>query len=727
MARLEEQQEMIKGWKYDVINQVPFSKKEGVDGSNLYLVNTPQEWKAFFEVLMSKKLVACDTETTGFRYFDKDLIVGMSFGWGKDHFYAPVRHVDSYLVGEQPPQLDMDIIRPDLQTFFNQDDTFTIWHNAKFDMHFYKADNIDINTPFHDTLFLWHLYDENAPGALKSIASGWTDLMRQRHKGLFGKEAAAMEKAVSVWRGLEAKAHRDSFKTIVMERADELQTELAHQDKKRAGLKRWIVENELADHPDRKVGKEDIHYGYVPVEMMTEYAATDTFLTWALHSYLKENLDMTKALAKVYVNEVKLCKMLFETEERGALIDRPYLKALEDEIKVECDVTRKKIHQVLGPINLGSAAQLAEALESQGVELTKRTATGKFAMDKKVLEALSKDYPIVDDILFLRGSEKIMNTYAIGIQDKLTESNYLHMNFNQNVTTGRMSCREPNVQNIPRGDTRIRKAFTVPEDYFFVFADYSQVEVRLTAHFSEDPIMLDAYEKNQDIHTRTACEMFDLDYDETIAVLKDEDHAYYKKFEAYRDVSKTINFGIIYGVGAPGLAGQIKRPDRYLSVPESEWINVCQGFIDQYFRKYRGVKRFVARCSRIAAKNAEIPNAFGRIRHLPHVNAMKIMGSEGKWMAGRAQRQAPNFVVQSTAADIFKFATVRVHEEVFKNTKSSIVNLVHDEIQSYVHKDELYLLNKKRDIMEDFDFLVPLKVDFAYSTTSWAEKKGLTI
>ena len=92
-----------------------------------------------------------------------------------------------------------------------------------------------------------------------------------------------------------------------------------------------------------------------------------------------------------------------------------------------------------------------------------------------------------------------------------------------------------------------------------------------------------------------------------------------------------------------------------------------------------------------------------------------------------AQRQAPNFVVQSTAADIFKFATVRVHEEVFKNTKSSIVNLVHDEIQSYVHKDELYLLNKKRDIMEDFDFLVPLKVDFAYSTTSWAEKKGLTI
>ena len=182
---------------------------------------------------------------------------------------------------------------------------------------------------------------------------------------------------------------------------------------------------------------------------------------------------------------------------------------------------------------------------------------------------------------------------------------------------------------------------------------------------------------------------------------------------------------IIYGVGAQGLSGQIDRPLRYKNAPDSEWIEACQGFIDQYFAKYRGVKRFVSRCSRIAAKHAEIPNSFGRIRHLPHVHAKQIMGEEGKWMAGRAMRQAPNFVVQSTAADVFKFATVRVHEEVFKNTNSKVVNLVHDEIQSYIHKEELHLLNKKRDVMEDFDFLVPLKVEFAYSTTSWAEKKGL--
>lgn len=716
---------MIKGWKYDVINQVAFSKKEGLDDSNLYLVHTPEEWKAFFEVLMSKKQVACDTETSGFRYYDKDRIVGMSFGWGKDHFYAPVRHVDNYLVGPQPDQLDMDAIRPDLQTFFAQKDKFTIWHNAKFDMHFYKADGIDVKTPFHDTMFLWHLHDENAPAALKSISSGWTDTMKQRHKGLFGPEAASMEKKLSKWRGEEAKMHRDRFRALVMSRADALQTELAHQDKKRAALKRWIVENELVNHPDKQVLKDDIHYGFVPIEMMTEYAATDTFLTRALYDHLMKNLDMTQALAKVYINEIKLCKMLFEVEEQGALIDRSYLKNLEEEIKTECDESRTKIHDVLGPINLGSATQLTEALESQGVVLTKRTGSGKFSVDKNVLKALAKEYPIVDDILFLRGSEKIMNTYAIGIQDKLTQDDLIHMNFNQNVTTGRMSCREPNVQNIPRGDTRIRKAFIVPPDHYFIFADYSQVEVRLTAHFSEDPLMLDAYAKNQDVHTRTACEMFDLGYEETMDVLTKDEHEHYKQFKEYRNVAKTINFAIIYGAGAPGLAGQIPRPERYKNSPESVWVEACQGFIDQYFHKYRGVKRFVNRCSRIAGRHGEIPNAFGRIRHLPHVNAVKILGDEGKWMAGRAKRQAPNFVVQSTAADIFKFGAVRVHEEVFKNTKSSIVNLVHDEIQSYVHKEELHLLNKKRDVMEDFDFLVPLKVEFQYSTTSWAEKKDI--
>ena len=717
---------MIEGWEYDVINQVPFSKKKGLADSNLYVVNTPQEWEAFFKLLMDQKTVACDTETSGFEYYEDKHIVGMSFGWEKDHFYVPVRHVASYTGGDPLPQLNIEDLLPDLKTFFSRKDIFTIWHNWKFDAHFYYKEGVEIKTPFHDTTTLWHLVDENAPKALKSIASGWTDVMRQKHKGMFGPEAAAKEKEVSNWRAAEAKAHRTHFSSLVMKRADELRPALEHQDKNRNQLKKWIIENELSDHPDRGFKKDEVHYGMVPIPLMTEYAAIDTFLTFALYRKTMGEINFTKDLVEVYTNEIKLSRVLFDSEEKGALIGEKYILNLEEELTAECEALANDIYKTFGrKFNLKSSDLLSQALIEQGVVLTKKTKTGKWTLDQSVLEKLSKEYPIVDDILYLRGSEKILNTYVRGIARKIQKSPYIHMNFNQNVTTGRMSCSEPNVQNIPRSDTRIRKAFICPEGYYFIFSDYSQVEVRLTAHYSEDPLMLDAYEKDQDIHTRTACEMFDLDYDHAIAVLLDDKHEHYKKFKEYRDTAKTINFGIIYGVGAPGLSHQIDRPDRYKDAPDSVWIDACQDYIDQYFHKYKYVKRFVNRCTRMVKKDAQITNYFGRIRHLPHINAYKLLGKEFSWMSGRAERQAPNFVIQSTAADVFKFATVRVAEEVFKGTQSHIVNLVHDEIQSYVHEDELHLLNKKKDVMEDFGFLVPLKVSFAYSTESWADKKEL--
>jgi DNA polymerase I-like protein with 3'-5' exonuclease and polymerase domains len=1054
---------MLEGWDYDVINQVPFSKKKGLSDSNLYIVNTQQEWDTFFGLLMTKKKVVCDTETTGFEYYSNDRIIGMSFGWDKDHFYVPVRHIASFTGGEPPPQLDMDVIRPDLQRFFARKDVFTTWHNFKFDAHFYKADNIDILTPIHDTVILWHLYDENAPKALKVISSGWVDDMKKRHKGLFGKAAVVKEKEVSDWRSQEAKARRDHYKHLILARADELKFDIAHQGKTKIALKRWIIENELSGHSYREAKKDDIHYGYVPIPLMTEYAAMDTFLTQAVFDKTMKELLLTEELVKVYTNEIKLSKVLFHTEELGARIDAQYLVRLEQELTNECDAYKLMIYQQLGSnINLKSADQLSTAFEKQGITLTEKTKVGKNVVNKKVLDKLALDHPVVKDILYLRGTEKILNTYVKGIQGNLDIRSCIHMNFNQNVTTGRMclvagtkiqmpcdrvqfpngkniedvkkgdlvycydedgmlhlrkvlwsgsrgvknvirlnwkgqgnkntgsitltpdhrvrlfdgswveakdlnendrimslsvnvkptgyihlygrhsfdirenifvanqtgligevihhkdgnkvnndpsnlegmskqehskhhtdildveelrergsrlhtkeaieaqrrsirsgpendswksiskstllrwaamfhgkpteimkfsgmdyevlmrkydlynidlkdirkrysdkvgyispkrvkeallltqpesysslgvgyyrfkelrdfyglssnhtvesievlnislpvydleveeynnfianelcvhnSCSNPNVQNVPRGDTRIRKAFICPEEYYYIFADYSQIEVRLTAHYSEDPIMLDAYARNQDIHTRTACEMFDLHYDEMVEVLKNEKHENFNMFDSFRSTAKTINFGIIYGVGAPGLSQQIARPERFKDALESEWIGACQDYINQYFSKYRYVKRFISRCRREVKKDAQIVNYFGRIRHLPSINARKIMGEDFNWLSGKAERQAANFVIQSTAADVFKFATVRVAEEVFKDTQSYVVNLVHDEIQSYVHKDELHLLNKKRDVMEDFNFLVPLKVDFAFSTSSWADKQKL--
>jgi DNA polymerase I-like protein with 3'-5' exonuclease and polymerase domains len=719
---------MLEGKPYDVINHIPFTRFDGIKNTNLYLVNTLQEWKAFYEVLNQQTLIACDTETSGFHWFRDAHIVGMSFGWRDTHFYVPVRHLDSCVGGEQPAQLSMDDIREDLQKFFARKDIFTIWHNWKFDAHMYRVDGIEILTPFHDTRILWQLFDENAPGALKTIASGWkSQEMGIEHEGLVGPEAKEKEIELSKWRGLEARTRLSTYRQMVKLRAEELAKEVEHQDKNKNELKQWVADNLLQDHPYKGASKDDVHYGYVPVELMVEYAATDTHLTWVVYEYVMQNLAFDQKLKDLYINEIKLSRALMEAESTGVKVDRPYLIKLGQELEVEAKELDCQITDVLGGINLNSPMQLGQALVNHGCIITKRTAGGNYSTDAKVLKKLSKDFPVVEKILELRKIKKLKDTYVTGILKKLTDDDILHCSFNQNVSTGRMSSLEPNLQNIPSGDDRIRKAFISPGDEFvYVFADYSQVEVRLTAHYSKDPLLLDAYKKKQDIHTRTMCEMFGYDYVDAIVILGNDQHPLYKKLKQLRTIAKRINFGIIYGVGAPGLSEQIPRPDQYLSLSEIAWVKVCQNYIDNYMRKYLGVKRFINASAREIRAKSEVYNHFGRLRRLPHAKADKILGKDKYWMVGRAERQGTNFLIQGTAADLFKIAVVRVFELFQKKAKKSkLVNFVHDEIQAYIHRDELFLLNEMRDLMEDFNFIVPIIVDFAWSNTSWSEKKEL--
>lgn len=808
---------MIHGSDYDVIGGVPFTKYEGLDDSKLYLVNTPEEWQAFYAELNKQKIVACDTETTGFRFYAGDKIVGMSFGWKDTHFYVPVRHDYSETGGVQPSQLTMESLRDDLVKFFSRQDVFTLFHHAKFDFHFYRVDGIEIKTPFHDTRILWQLYDENAPGALKTIASGWTDDMGRRQEGLIGPEANAKEKELSAWRGDEAKRRRDLFRKEVMDLADELQTHIEHQDKSRIQLKQWITETLLADHPYRNAAKNDIHYGCVPIELMVEYAAIDTFLTYRLYEHVIQNLQMGDKLRQLYVNELKLSRSLMEAEERGVKVDRPYLEKLGTDLDKEMEELERSIKMSLGDesLNVASNQQLANAFIANGIELTKTTDKGNYVLDVKVLSKLEKEHKVVKDLLDLRKLVKIRGTYVTGILDKLTPDDILHCSFNQNVSTGRMciakgtavqtpcdrsrhpngvpieevkvgdqvycydsdgnlhlrkvlwagqrgvketvvvrwvgqgnqhegtlvctpdhpirlfdgtwveaqhlqendrvmalssrlkgpahdkqvgyyrakellayysleqnhrilcvekgptvpvydlevsefnnfiagelcvhnSSRDPNLQNIPGRDDRIRKAFICPEDYVYILADYSQVEVRLTAHYSQDPLLLDSYAKGQDVHTRTMCEMFGYDYEVVQEVLGDNEssHELKKLWKELRTIAKRINFGIIYGVGAPGLSEQIPRPEQYKDLSEKEWIDVCQSYINEYFRKYFGVKRFINRCDREVRKNGFVVNHFGRVRHLPHAKADKLIGQDQFWRVGRAQRQGANFLIQ---------------------------------------------------------------------------------
>ncbi len=285
-----------------------------------------------------------------------------------------------------------------------------------------------------------------------------------------------------------------------------------------------------------------------------------------------------------------------------------------------------------------------------------------------------------------------------------------------------MSCSDPNLTNIPGADDTIRSAFIPPADCLYIFADYSQIEVRLTAHYSQDPLLLDAYAKNQDIHTRTMCEVFGEFYDEAIEILGDESHPRHKELKFLRGVTKRINFGIIYGVGAPGLSEQIdKHKAGFGHATQKEWQEQCQKYIDDYLAKYLGVKRFINKYNREVKKSGQVENSFGRVRHLPGALSREF------WRQGRAQRQAVNFVIQGTAADMFKTAVVRVDEFLIaQKAKTKIVNLVHDEIQLYMPKDEIPLLRGIKERMEDFpDYTVPILADFEWTTQNWARKKAM--
>jgi len=734
-------------------------------GADLYVIYTMEEWRIFYKQLMLEKMVAVDTETQGFDWFNTHRIVGMSFGWRDTHFYIPVRHVDSLTGGKQPVQLRMEDLVEDLKKFFNRSDVSLLLHNAKFDRHFFKREGIDFNCLVHDTRTIWHFYDENAPGKLKVMASGWRDMMGRYHKGLVSKDARDNEKEIDVWRDTEAKSRRQVFRDFIKAEADNLKHEMRYQGFTKTQIKAHLRHEVHANH-ENNAKKEDIHYGMVPCEIMGQYAGLDTYYTWVVYnkciSYIKDNAK----LQKLYINELKLQNVLFDAEESGIHVDVEYLKNLgvsydkrivtmgkelrdllwpyhrhlqqvawiKSTQAIECDKKRARTvakgFAVIPELNLNSTDQVAPAMLMAGVPLTQHTdswneklhtADERLSLGSKVLKSLAHD-PVVQKYQQYKKITKLKNTFVDGILKNVVNG-LVYPSFNPNVKTGRMSVKNPNVQQMPRGE-EIRAAFVVPSsDYYYLLIDYSQIEVRLTAHFSNDPVLIEAYMLQQDIHMRSGCEVFGYDYDKAMKVLGDPDHPEYAIVKFYRQVAKVVNFAIIYGAGPKGLSEQLPIPDEYKNRHPKEWILQCKRYIDAYLYKYVGVKRFVNKSSRFVRNNSYATNYFGRVRHLPHARATTLTRDPDTfWMEGSAQRQGTNFIVQGTAADVFKIAAVRIRE-ILKGTKSRLVNFVHDEVQIYLHKEELHLVPLIKAAMEDFKFKVPLIADVTYSDTSWAKKK----
>ncbi len=438
-------------------------------------------------------------------------------------------------------------------------------------------------------------------------------------------------------------------------------------------------------------GKKQLTFNQIPLEEAANYAAEDADITLLLHQALYPQLEAEKSLLHVYQDiEMPLVPVLSRMERTGVLIDTNVLAAQSVELTARLDELEKQAFAIAGEeFNLSSPKQLQTILfEKLNLPVVKKTPGGAPSTNEEVLEELADNHELPRVILEHRSLSKLKTTYT----DKLPlmvdpKTRRVHTSYHQAVTaTGRLSSRDPNLQNIPvRTDEgrRIRQAFIARDGYCIMAADYSQIELRIMAHLSQDKGLLKAFAEGKDIHRATAAEVFGMPLDEVTA--------------DQRRSAKAINFGLIYGMSAFGLA-------RQLGIPRGE----AQRYMDLYFERYPGVLEYMARTREHAAEKGYVETLEGRRLWLPEINSRNGMRRKA------AEREAINAPMQGTAADIIKKAMIAVDDWLQKeNIDALMIMQVHDELVFEVRKEQqAEMAEKIRGLMEAAMKLdVPLKVE----------------
>ena len=414
-------------------------------------------------------------------------------------------------------------------------------------------------------------------------------------------------------------------------------------------------------------GANQIGFEQVALDRATDYSAEDADIVLQLHGVLHPKVAADANLDFVYSQiEMPTREVLFRMEREGVLLDSALLAAQSRELGERIMILEQQAHQAAGqPFNLGSPKQLGEILfERMKLPVVKKTATGQPSTDEDVLQQLAADYPLPKMLLEHRGLTKLKSTYT----DKLPQmvnprTGRVHTSFGQaTAVTGRLASTEPNLQNIPvrtAEGRRIREAFIAPAGHVLVSADYSQIELRIMAHLSRDASLLEAFAKGADIHRATAAEIFGVTIDDVTAV--------------QRRYIKAVNFGLIYGMSAFGLAAQ-------LGIERS----AAQQFIDKYFARYPGVADYMKRTRELAHAQGFVETVFGRRLWLPDINAGGGPRRQG------AERAAINAPMQGTAADLIKLAMIALQQWLDANGLGTKLLLqVHDELVLEVPAAEL--------------------------------------
>ncbi|TXU91619.1 DNA polymerase I [Klebsiella oxytoca] len=454
---------------------------------------------------------------------------------------------------------------------------------------------------------------------------------------------------------------------------------------------RWLKHKTITFEEIAGKGKNQLTFNQIALEEAGRYAAEDADVTLQLHLKMWPELQQNEGPLNVFKNiEMPLVPVLSRVERNGVKIDPAVLHAHSQEIAKRLIELEKKAYDIAGEeFNLSSPKQLQTILfEKQGIKPLKKTPGGAPSTSEEVLEELALDYPLPKVILEYRGLAKLKSTYT----DKLPlmispKTGRVHTSYHQAVTaTGRLSSTDPNLQNIPvrnEEGRRIRQAFIAPEDYLIVSADYSQIELRIMAHLSRDKGLLTAFAEGKDIHRATAAEVFGLPLESVSS--------------EQRRSAKAINFGLIYGMSAFGLA-------RQLNIPRKE----AQKYMDLYFERYPGVLEYMERTRTQAKEQGYVETLDGRRLYLPDIKS-----SNGARRAG-AERAAINAPMQGTAADIIKRAMIAVDGWLLSEKPPvRMIMQVHDELVFEVHKDDLEAVAKKiHELMESSTTLaVPLLVE----------------
>jgi len=593
------------------------------------VVLTKEDLKTLVDRVRKADLLSVDVETTGTDPVDSRL-VGIALAVEfGEGWYIPLGH---RALGD-PTQLPLDAVRAALKKIFIDASVPKVGQNLKFDSQILAAVDLPLTPLFFDTL----------------VASYCLNPSRQTH----------------------------GLKALALDHLGEAMTPI----------------EQLIGTGAKQVGMDQ-----VKVSDAAPYAAADAEVTLRLAALMKTQLK-EKGLERLFHEvEMPLVPILARMETVGIALDAPYLRGLSNEFGRAILELEKEIHTLAGgSLNVNSPKQLAQILfEKLKLPVVRKTKTG-FSTDEETLQKLAPQHPLPERILAYRELAKLKSTYIDGLLESVKPSGRVHTRFNQAVAaTGRLSSSDPNLQNIPirtEYGRKIRRAFVPARGHVFLSADYSQIDLRVLAHMSKDPVLTAAFRRGDDIHAATAREIFGLAAGASVA-------------EDKRRVAKTVNFGIVYGQTGFGLSQQLGIP-----------MGQAQAYIKSYMERYAGVKAWMAAIIDEARQKGFVTTLLNRRRYLPEINAANAA------VRAFAERTAMNTPIQGTSADIIKVAMRDVVRRIEKKGWATRMLLqVHDDLLFEVPQDELaVVVQPLRDAMESAVTLdVPVVVDVK-TGMNWAD------